>query len=101
MFFNNKKGMTWEQIMLAVIALIVVVLVVLWFRGGGDKAFDQVGKQIDNLGDCDNDKVANMFDKCVCDATISDKFPEGITKCAHECSETDNQNCAKCGKLTC
>ena len=101
----GKKGMTWEQILLAVIALVVVVLVVLWFRGGGEKAFGQVGEKIDSLGDCDEDGVANMFDKCPCIPVIGEENPNA-PGCPKEiaptpCTKPQTENCNKCGKLKC
>ena len=67
-FTRSKKGMaqTWWIISTAVIALVLVVLIIIWFQGSGDKAFGSLGDQIDDLEDCDNDGVANMFDKCPC-----------------------------------
>ena len=96
---KSKKGMsqTWWIISTAVIALILVVLIISWFQGSGGKAFGNVGTQIDNLGDCDNDGVANMFDKCPClsfgneENSEADGCPEG--QGAKECSEQEKNIC--------
>jgi len=87
----NKKGMTWEQIVLAIIAVVVVVLVIWWFRSGGDKAYGQVDDKLSGLGDCDNDNVANMFDKCICDPNYGEKLETG-KKCGASDS-TAKTNC--------
>ncbi|MBR9683408.1 hypothetical protein GOV03_02610, partial [Candidatus Woesearchaeota archaeon] len=63
-------------IIAAIIALVVVILVVLWFRGSGRNAFDEIGRHIDNLGDCDKDNVVNMYDKCPCDAVVGEENPD-------------------------
>jgi len=81
-----KKGMSqiWWVISAAVIALIIVVLIIVWFRGSGGKAFDTVDTQIDSLGDCDGDDIANMFDKCPCDPEGENPelegCPDSVTK---------------------
>jgi hypothetical protein len=82
----NKKASSemWWIIVVALIALIVVILILVWFRGTGEKAYGVVGTQIGGLGDCDKDNVADMFDKCPCEAGSSnaelDGCPSGITK---------------------
>lgn len=61
----NKKGITWEQLVLAIIAVIVVVLVILWFRSGGEKGFKFTEEKIGQLGtDGDSDGVADIIDQC-------------------------------------
>ena len=75
----DKRGITWQMLVLGIIALVVLVLIILWFRSSGDKLFVGVGGQIDDLGDCDGDKVANMFDKCIC-------LPEGTNPTFKGCS---------------
>lgn len=68
----NKKAMTWQQIVLALIAIIVVTFVIIWFKGGGEKAFGGLSDKISSLKDCDKDNVADMFDKCPCDAATKE-----------------------------
>ncbi len=74
---SNKKAMeqVWWIILTAVIGLIVVILVLLWFRGAGGKGFDFIGGKIGELDDCDKDKVSDLFDKCVCDQGENDGCP--------------------------
>ncbi|MEK6951147.1 MAG: hypothetical protein AABX13_05485 [Nanoarchaeota archaeon] len=79
----NKKGMEqmWWIIMVAAIGLIVVILVLLWFKGAGGKGFDFLGGKIGEFEDCDQDKVSDFFDTCVCTAALgtSAGCPEGKT----------------------
>ena len=80
----NKKAMTWQQLVLAILAVIVVTFVIIWFKGGGESAYGNLGKRIGALGDCDKDNVADMFDKCPCaEAT-------GNNKKFHGCPSTVN-----------
>ena len=67
----------WWIIAVAILVLLVVILILIWFRSSGDKAFGEVGKKIDSLGDCDNDNVANMWDKCPCATAGSNPQFEG------------------------
>ena len=73
----NKKAMTWQQLVLAILAVIVVTFVIIWFKSGGEGAYKNLGDKISALGDCDKDNVADMFDKCPkCPATGKNKaFP--------------------------
>jgi len=103
-FPRGKKGMTWQQLVLGILALVVVFLVIYWFSGGGTKAFGEIGKKISGTGDCDGDKIANLFDKCKCDASIGQEWTESTknTKiCPHICTSDEKKNCDKCGKLSC
>ncbi|HIH10800.1 TPA: hypothetical protein HA241_01280 [Candidatus Woesearchaeota archaeon] len=62
----KKKAMSqlWWIIAAAIIALIIVMLILVWFKGSGGKAFEDLDTRINQLKDDDNDKVANLFDKC-------------------------------------
>jgi hypothetical protein len=82
--FKGKKGtqQMWWIIAAAIIAIIVVVFMILWFRSGGEKAYDGLSDKISGLGDYDKDGVADLFDKCPCEADIGDDWPEGKTECS-------------------
>lgn len=75
---RNKKAMeqVWWIIMVAAIGLIVVILVLLWFKGAGGKGFDFLGGKIGEFDDCDKDKVSDFFDKCVCDQGEKEGCPD-------------------------
>lgn len=102
-FFDKKGDLTWQQIALAIVAIVVVILVILWFRSGGEKGFGFVGQKIGELKDCDGDKVADMFDKCPCKEGSVDnegclsKTPSDADK---GCTDDQKKNCAQCGQLT-
>ncbi|MBI2662270.1 hypothetical protein HYX11_02315 [Candidatus Woesearchaeota archaeon] len=86
--FKNKKGDTspvWWIIVTALLAILVVIFILIWFKGSGDKAFGGISKNLDSLGDFDNDKVANFFDRCPCIPILTVEepnlkgCPKGIT----------------------
>ena len=68
MKLTTKKGQSqmWWIIIAAVIAVVVTALIIVWFKGAGDKGFEGVGDTIDSLADSDKDDVADFFDKCPC-----------------------------------
>lgn len=75
---KNKKGdasPVWWIIVTALLAILVVIFILIWFKGSGDKAFGGIGKNLDSLGDYDNDKVANFFDKCPCTPVLTVEEP--------------------------
>ena len=76
---QNKKGMEqlWWIIIVAAIAILVMILLVLWFRGSGQKGFGVIDQNIEGLEDCDEDRTADIFDDCVCDAGDNDGCPAG------------------------
>jgi len=102
---KTGQGQSFWIIIAAIIALVVVVLIILWFSGSGKKAFGEIEGKIDSLGDCDNDNVANMFDKCPCIAVVGEESPEAagcsLNQLPMECDGVQKENCLKCGKLTC
>ena len=64
---TQKKGTSemWWIMASVILALVVVVLILVWFKSSGDTAFTDFKGKIGGTGDCDNDKVADLFDKCV------------------------------------
>lgn len=87
---KNKKADAnmWWIIAIAIIVLVVIILILIWFRGSGDKAFGEVGGKIDSLGDYDDDKIANMWDKCPCKPAGNNPDVEG-------CPDEINKNTSK------
>ena len=86
---QSKKAQasrTWWIIIAILLGIIVVALILMWFKGTGDEGFASIGVTIDSLGDCDGDGVANAFDKCPCiiaDAGENEQYegcPAGITE---------------------
>ena len=78
-FHETKKGMSqmWWIIATAIIAILAVIFIIIWFKGSGDKLFGGIDDTIGGLSDKDGDGVTDLFDKCPCDPNIKDKFPEG------------------------
>jgi hypothetical protein len=74
----SKKGTTemWWIIVGAIIALLMVIFILLWFKGSGTKAYGNIESTLDSLGDCDEDGVSNMFDKCPCITSGNTEDPE-------------------------
>lgn len=64
--FQGRKGMSemWFIISAAIIAFLIVILVLFWFKGSGEGLFAFLNKQIDPFADDDGDKVINKFDLC-------------------------------------
>jgi len=58
--------MTWQQLVLAILALVVVILVIMWFRSGGEGLFGFIGEKTGELqkGDSDKDGVPDIIDSC-------------------------------------
>ncbi len=81
----------WWIIIVAAIALIISVLLLIWFKGSGESAFDTVNKNLAGAGDCDGDKAPDLFDKCPCDSNVQEKLPSGTTECPKKCSNPMNK----------
>lgn len=66
LLFGQRRGQAhiWAILMAFVIAFVVMVIILSWFKGAGEKGFGSVDAGLDSLGDCDNDGVANFYDKC-------------------------------------
>lgn len=60
----KAQSQTWWIIIAAVIAIIVAISIIIWFRSSGEKAVGGLGENIDKLKDTDNDGVADLFDRC-------------------------------------
>jgi hypothetical protein len=69
-----KKGMSqmWWIIATAVLVILVVVLLTIWFKGSGESGFDAIDNQIKGFGDSDGDKVADFNDDCPCDPNLQE-----------------------------
>lgn len=84
----NKKGMTqmWWILGTAVLVAIVVVLGIIFVKGGFDKGGGFYDEQLNALKDYDYDFIMNRQDKCPCtpagevEATDLKGCPKGITK---------------------
>jgi hypothetical protein len=98
MLNKPKKGMAqmWWIIATAIIAILVVVFILIWFKGSGGAANDVVKNQISSFSDCDDDGTADFLDDCKCDDKIQ-KLEKGkecpeSTKCP-ESSEDREKKC--------
>jgi len=69
---KNRKGAASQLTWVLVTMVIAVVAGILITAGGGKafaKSFSAVDTRFDDLGDCDLDHVANLFDQCPCTST--------------------------------
>jgi len=92
----NKKGIVMARLVRIIIPLLVLLIIgaVLLTKYGPVAA--QVTDLVDS-GDCDNDRVANMFDDCPCMSTLSNPDEElrGCPKgTSIEKSEWDKKTCS-------
>jgi len=61
----NKKGITWQQLAIAIITIVAVLLIIMWFRTSGERAKDFVGNKIGDLEtDTDGDGIVDAVDQC-------------------------------------
>ncbi len=92
--FPSKKGMDqiWWIIIGAVLAIIVVTILLVIFKGGTDRAVKPLEEQITSFGDCDGDGVAGILDKCPCDASVKDEYTA---------TKPNADSCNKCDTFTC
>lgn len=62
---KEAQGRSFWIIVTMIIALVVVVLVIMWFSRGGEKGFSFFEEKIDELKkDSDNDGVMDSADNC-------------------------------------
>ncbi len=87
----------WWLIAAAIIAILIVIFLVMWFRGTGGEAFDVINKQIVGLNDCDGDKAADSFDKCPCDPNVQDEWTEQVKE-ANQCQPCSPSYEVRCKK---
>lgn len=96
----HKRGdagsnMFWILAMIG-LAILVMIIIAVGSSGKLGQLFGGLGKQIEDLGDCDKDRVANMFDQCPCKSTegVEDDTyrgcPKGITEAE---AKADKQSC--------
>ena len=67
---KNKEGveLSLNVIVVAVIVLIVLVISIMIYKNKmGENVTIIDGVIVDMNGDCDGDKISNLFDKCPCD----------------------------------
>ena len=58
----------WWIIAAAIIALLAVIFIIVWFSGAGQKIFGGLDDTIGGLKDYDLDGATDLLDKCPCDA---------------------------------
>lgn len=83
MIINTKKAdsQIWWILIIAFVAIVVGILVTLFFGSGLDKVKATVYGSVDSLGDTDKDKVPDFQDKCPCTAAlIQSKLLPGCPK---------------------
>lgn len=65
----DKKAMDMPMnvIIIALVLITVAIILIAVFTGMFRKEGSELDNKINGLSDCDDDGVANMFDKCPCD----------------------------------
>ncbi len=79
MMHKQAQTQMWWIILAALIAIIVAISIVIWFRSSGEKAVGGLGENIDKLKDADNDGVADLFDRCASTPAGADVDAKGCT----------------------
>ena len=93
----SKRGQMWRYLIGGIIALIVLIVVIVFFTRGGKQAYGGLGEKIGELQDCDKDTVADLFDKCPCDPSVLDEWPED-RKEKKECKPASAEAQKRCDK---
>ena len=92
----NKKGQMWKYIVGGVLALVILIVIIIIFSKGTGVAYDDLKDKLDGAKDCDKDGAINLFDKCPCDDSVQDTWPEDlkVTKeCRLTCTDEDVKKC--------
>ncbi|MBI2573379.1 hypothetical protein HYV86_05945 [Candidatus Woesearchaeota archaeon] len=95
---RNGSSEMWWIIIGATIAMVVLVLLIIWFKSGGDKGFGVINENIEGSNDCDKDRVVDLFDRCVCIAGDENGKVEG---CPEETAATKFAPDGKTAKPEC
>jgi hypothetical protein len=85
---KNKKGVSqiWWVLSSAIIAMLAVIFIIVWFTSSGGKLQEGFEDTIGDLDDKDKDGITDLLDKCPCDHNIGRDFEEGKPRvCAIEC----------------
>ncbi len=94
----GKKGQGSRTIVVliaAVLVLVVVILLIAMFSRGGSTAFGGISDTISSLGDCDEDLVANLQDKCPCLAGDPASEFAGCPSSVREEADLENYQCSE------
>ncbi len=91
--FNSRKGTSqlWWIISAAVIAILALIFITIWFSSAGNKLFQGFDTTIGSLQDRDQDGVTDLLDKCPCDATIGNEYPSGRSTCGIVCLDSNKK----------
>jgi len=85
----KKKGVAWQFLILGIIAVVVMIIILVAFKGLFGREADTTKDRIDDTSkDYDCDGVMNIFDKC---CTRSDIDKVGLDGCAP--SDTKPSDC--------
>jgi hypothetical protein len=84
----NRKGMSqmWWLLAMGALAILVLVLLVMFFRDTGERGFDSINDKIGGLSDGDKDLIPDLQDQCPCDYGTKENngCPEGIDTSAEK-----------------
>jgi hypothetical protein len=87
----NRKGMSqmWWLLAMGALAILVLVLLVMFFRDTGERGFDSINDKIGGLSDSDKDLIPDLQDQCPCDYGTKDNdnfkgCPSSVTTSAQK-----------------
>ncbi len=62
---KHKKGVAFEFIVIAIIAIVVCIVIIFAFKGLFGKEASAANDQVEQSGnDCDDDGTMDLFDRC-------------------------------------
>ncbi|MBN1157425.1 hypothetical protein JXA85_07415 [Candidatus Woesearchaeota archaeon] len=100
---TNKKGVAFEFIVVAIIAIVVCIVIIFAFKGLFGKEAGATRGQIDQSGyDCDDDGVIDILDRCCMTGPGKDVGMDGCTGDEQESEkigcDNDKNKYPKCEK---
>ena len=101
-----KKAQASKSFIVIVSALLVIIVIFLlisFFMRSGSSTFEGLSSTLDSFGDCDDDTVPNIRDKCPChQGDVANTFegcPSDVEEeddlLAYACSEEEKIACAE------
>ena len=76
---KKAQGMPLSMLIVALILITTAIIIIASFTGFWKTEGNELDNQIGKVDDCDEDGIANMFDKCPCDDKNEDGCKAKLT----------------------